>query len=92
MGRLPWFALFLRRARRLRPVLPISGLHVLENRRLVSHVRHAGEESVAVDHDATDLTGADKRSGRVNRFDPERDEAAVPGDHVGIRDDGGANR
>ncbi len=29
LGRLPWFALFLRRARRLRPVLPISGLLVL---------------------------------------------------------------
>ena len=28
LGRLPWFALFLRRARRLRPVLPISGLLV----------------------------------------------------------------
>ena len=29
LGRLPWLALFLRRARRLRPVLPISGLLVL---------------------------------------------------------------
>ena len=53
LGRLPWFAPFLRRARRLRPVLPMSGL--LEVRRLVSHVRHTGEKSVAVDDDASDL-------------------------------------
>ncbi len=60
LGRLPWFAPFLRRARRLRPVLPMSGLHELENRRLVSHGAKAGEKSVAVDDDAADLARPDE--------------------------------
>src|SRR5690606_8058408 len=70
LGRLPWLALFLRRARRLRPVLPmvssseVSTAYCLtagpptSNRG--SGLGESTEEALAVDDDPADLTVPDQ--------------------------------
>ncbi len=70
LGRLPWFAAFFRRARRLRPVLPmmsswidVRGHYPSPGRSDEIGLAQTGHETLCIHHDPGDLAGAHDLAG-----------------------------